>query len=77
MSDDRPRYLSYLLRLWQVKSRRGWNWRASLESPITGKRRGFQNIDGLMDFIQEQTRQAMTPDEPTSPAYPESGDTSV
>jgi len=57
MSDDRPRYLSYLLRLWQVKGRQGWTWQASLESPTTRKRQGFHNIDSLMNFIQGQTQQ--------------------
>jgi hypothetical protein len=63
MPDDRPRYLSYLLRLWQVKDRQGWIWQASLESPTTGKRWGFQNIDGLMDFLQGQTQQGTSSDD--------------
>jgi hypothetical protein len=77
MPDDRPRYLSYLLRLWQVKGGQGWNWQASLESPTTGKRQGFQNIGSLMDFIQEQTRQEMPPDGSTSQAYHEGDDAKV
>ena len=55
MSDDRPRYVSYLLRLWQVKGKDKWNWQASLESPATGKLKGFQTIDSLVAFIQRQT----------------------
>ena len=55
MSQDRPRYLSYLIRLWQVKARRGWQWRASLESPGSGKRRAFPSLDHLIAFLREQT----------------------
>jgi hypothetical protein len=56
MSDDQPRYVSYLLRLWQVKTRQGWNWQASLESPATGKLQGFQTVDSLVAFLHNQTQ---------------------
>lgn len=74
MSDDRPCYLSYLLRLWQVKGRQGWTWQASLESPATGKRQGFHNIDSLMTFIQGQTQQEISPDDLASDGYLEKDD---
>jgi hypothetical protein len=74
MSNDRPRYLSYLLRLWQVKGQHGWNWQASLESPITGKRRGFQNLNDLMAFIQDQTQQEIPADDLISATYPKAND---
>ena len=37
MSGKEQRYLSYLLRLWQVKTSSGLVWRASLESSRTGE----------------------------------------
>ena len=54
MTDEPPRYLSYLLRLWQVKVDGEFAWRASLESPNTGERRGFADLDSLYVFLAEQ-----------------------
>lgn len=55
-------YLSYLLRLWRVSGAgeldgmgRKTVWRASLESTRNGERKGFAGLDGLFDFLQEQT----------------------
>lgn len=50
------RYLSYMLRLWQVQEDGELTWRASLESPQTGERRGFSNLAVLFAFLEEQTR---------------------
>ncbi|HLF25846.1 MAG TPA: hypothetical protein VJG32_05880 [Anaerolineae bacterium] len=55
MPEDQPSYLSYLIRLWQVKRRGQPNWQASLESPITGQRQGFPNLAALFAFITAQT----------------------
>ena len=55
MSEDQPRYLSYLLRLWQVTGRSQPNWQASLESPITGQRQGFPDVEALFAFLTAQT----------------------
>jgi hypothetical protein len=49
------RYLSYLLRLWQESDGDAAIWRASLESPQTGERRGFANLASLVAFLEEQT----------------------
>ena len=49
------RYISYLLRLWQIRSEGELVWRASLESPHTGERRGFASLDDLFGFLREQT----------------------
>jgi len=49
------RYLSYLLRLWQTSDREERVWRASLESPGTGERRGFAGLKELFDFLKGQT----------------------
>ncbi len=48
-------YLSFLLRLWQTQDRGHIIWRASLESPQTGERQGFANLEELMVFLQKQT----------------------
>jgi len=55
VSEKQPRYLSYLLRLWQVESTGQWVWRASVEDSRTGERRGFASIDALLAFLREQT----------------------
>ena len=56
MAKQKPqrRYLSYLLRLWQTSDREERVWRASLESPGTGERRGFANLKDLFSFLQTQ-----------------------
>jgi hypothetical protein len=55
MSREQRGYVSYLLRLWQIRSEGELVWRASLESPHTGERQGFANLDDLFDFLQKQT----------------------
>jgi 3-hydroxyisobutyrate dehydrogenase/glyoxylate/succinic semialdehyde reductase len=45
-------YISYLLRLWQESGKEGeLIWRASLESPHTGKQFGFANLEQLFEFL--------------------------
>ena len=53
MSREQRCYLSYLIRLWQISSEGELVWRASLESPHTGERKGFASLDGLLDFLRE------------------------
>ena len=53
-------YISYLIRLWQIRNAGELVWRASLESPSTGERVGFSSLDELFGFLQRQTRP--TPD---------------
>ena len=60
--EPRP-YISYLLRLWQVKGGDEVVWRASLESPHTGERRGFANLEALFAFLQQQTGVVANADE--------------
>jgi hypothetical protein len=55
MSTQRPRYVSYLLRLWQVRYGEGVAWLASLENARTGERRGFASLDALFDFLRQRT----------------------
>jgi len=54
MEKKRPRYLSYLLRLWQTSDEGAQVWRASLESPGTGERRGFAGLQDLFAFLEAQ-----------------------
>jgi hypothetical protein len=67
--DDRPRYLSYLLRLWETSNGEARIWRASLESPGSGQRRGFANLQSLIDFLEAQTGQTTL----TSRSAPQNG----
>ena len=55
MAQEQRRYFSYLLRLWQVDGAGASDWRASLEDPHTGERRGFANLESLFAFLKEQT----------------------
>ena len=54
MTREQQRYLSYLLRLWQTSDGEKQIWRASLESPGTGERRGFASLADLFDFLLAQ-----------------------
>jgi hypothetical protein len=47
-------YISYLLRLWPVQSEGTTIWRASLESPHTGERRGFASLADLFAFLEQE-----------------------
>jgi hypothetical protein len=53
MTTEPRRYLAYLLRLWQAGDVGDSTWRASLESPHTGERRGFASLDLLFAFLKE------------------------
>jgi hypothetical protein len=50
------RYISYLVRFWQGRSGGDLVWRASLESPRTGERRGFASPTDLFAFIELEMR---------------------
>jgi hypothetical protein len=56
MSGRKRRYISYLLRLWQVKSEGELVWRASLDSPQTGQRRGFAGLAEMFAFLEQEVR---------------------
>jgi len=60
MAKEQPDYVSYLLRLWRASDAEGAAWRASLESPHTGERRGFASLDELFGFLRHTT--AVSPD---------------
>ena len=54
-------YQAYLLRLWRSDGAPGW--RASLEDPHSGVRRGFATLEHLIAFLHDQAGQ-QTPDLP-------------
>lgn len=47
---DESFYLSCLLRLWPVEAEGGTHWMASLESPTTGERLGFPDLEALFTY---------------------------
>ena len=55
MAKQQQVYLSFLLRLWQTSSDDEQIWRASLETPGSGERRGFASLRELFDFLEAQT----------------------
>lgn len=60
MADIQRRYRAFLLRLWQERSGGQWIWRASLEDPHSGVRKGFPNLEQLSAFLKEQTEDGPT-----------------
>ncbi|MFN8595896.1 MAG: hypothetical protein U0559_06900 [Anaerolineae bacterium] len=50
---DAQRYRAYLLRLWLTDGEDAAVWRASLEDPRTGERRGFADLESLFAFIKD------------------------
>jgi len=59
MAEERPTYLSYLLRLRRAdggeRQREKVTWRASLEDAQTGERKDFASLDHLVRFLRERT----------------------
>jgi hypothetical protein len=55
MTTEQQRYFAYMLRLWQVSSDGEPIWRVSLESPHSGERHGFANLELLFAFLGEKT----------------------
>ena len=54
MKDITHDYLAYMLRLWRTEYKGQWQWRASLESPHTGERQSFANLEQLFAFLSER-----------------------
>jgi hypothetical protein len=52
-TEEKPPYFAYLLRFWLTRDEDEWVWRASLEYPATGERRGFASVPELMAYLQE------------------------
>ena len=53
--NERRRYHAYMLRLWETSNGERRIWRASLESPSSGERRGFRSLQSLIEFLEAQT----------------------
>lgn len=66
MSEQERRYISYLLRLWQIEIQGQSVWQASLEDSRTGKRQGFVSVDALLTFL----RQALDEERPAIDGEP-------
>ena len=62
-------YVSFLLRMWQDSSDEELSrskeaaWRATLQSPRTGERVGFNSLDDLFDFLKGQAGLEPTADD--------------
>jgi len=55
MNREQAPYLSWLLRLWPTRSEGQWIWRASIEDPHTGQRRGFARLKDLFTYLDQET----------------------
>jgi hypothetical protein len=51
--EETPNYHAYLLRLWKAGPDDA-PWRASLESPVTGERRGFSTLPALFAYLEDK-----------------------
>lgn len=65
--DQVPHYFSYLLRMWQTADGEEHVWRASLESPGSGERRGFSSLAALVEYLEQITLGERRSEEPWSP----------
>jgi hypothetical protein len=58
--DESDNYQVYLLRLWRARCQGQWVWRACIESPDTGERQSFADLEQLSLHLREQCeRQAL------------------
>lgn len=64
----RPRYLSYLVRLWQVGDDERLVWRAMVENPHTRERLGFTSLEQVVAFLAEEMHRAEDEDRPPNTA---------
>jgi hypothetical protein len=55
MDSKESTYHSFLLRLWLADDDGKPAWRASLERPLTGERKGFANLDELSLYLEQLT----------------------
>jgi hypothetical protein len=56
INEENDAYLAYMLRLWRAGENEKSVWRASVESPYTGERQAFADLETLFAFLQERTR---------------------
>ena len=52
--DDGQHYYSYILSLWLAGDNHLPRWRASLEDPFTGERKGFASLEALFFYLHQQ-----------------------
>jgi hypothetical protein len=57
MVHEEEGYLAYLLRLWPVRNGETMLWRASLESPYSGERHGFADLEAVLTFLKQEIRE--------------------
>jgi hypothetical protein len=55
-------YFAYLLRLWREKGGAAGRWRASLQDPHSGERRGFANLEELCSHLRQEMDHLPEPD---------------
>jgi hypothetical protein len=60
MSDDKSRYLAFLVRMWQSSDESEPIWRASVDNPHTAERHYFADLEALFAFLEEQTASRST-----------------
>jgi len=53
MTPERPKYLAYLLRLWETQDEQGTTWRASLEDVATHIQHGFSSLEKALAFLRK------------------------
>ena len=57
VQDKPPRYQSYMLRCWEMRSQqpdRPATWRFSLEDPQTREKHAFPDLEALVSFLQAE-----------------------
>ena len=63
MSTEPLAYQSYLLRLWRAPGGAEQPWRASLENPLTGERRGFADLEALVAYLRDEIEGESAPEQ--------------
>jgi hypothetical protein len=58
----KPKYHSYLLRLWQEGVGKKSNWRFVLVNLTRNEERGFASLERLVTFLKEQMDEISTSD---------------
>ncbi|MCX6033189.1 MAG: hypothetical protein NT169_28380 [Chloroflexi bacterium] len=64
MSGELPRYMAFLVRLWQPGHDSEPVWRASVDNPHTAERHYFADLEALFAFLEEQTAACASPAKP-------------
>jgi hypothetical protein len=76
IDEENDAYMAYMLRLWRAGENEKSAWRASVESPHTGERQAFADLETLFAFLQERTHgvlgvdQQIETDRPDVPSQP-------